>query len=304
MLASPSSSSSPVGTEPRQHGYVVEPPPPQRTLEDVRTQVAEEVAHRAITNADQIDGVRVGVQFTLTMREDEQFLRIVESCIARRLLGVDYLFAIATTGKPVRAVLLASSKFLGRVEVVFNHGKIWVAAVRDIGSTFDGLALMDVVKKSSRRTINPLLPPPGSRSIDQVLQDARAQLERITPSEAYEELRRWEMNAPTFLVDIRPAAQREAEGGIHGSLIIERNVLEWRLDPRSDARLSIADRYDLRVIVFCQEGYTSSLAAYALHELGLLNATDIIGGYKAWKEAGLPVDVPDAQLLLVEPEES
>ncbi|KAF4568498.1 hypothetical protein EYR40_010096 [Pleurotus pulmonarius] len=322
MLASPSSSSNPVGTEPRQHGYVVEPPPPQRTLEDVRTQVAEEVAHRAITNADQIDGVRVGVQFTLTMREDEQFLRIVESCIARRLLGVDYLFAIATTGKPVvgssnsliicsssedyvqRAVLLASSKFLGRVEVVFNHGKIWVAAVRDIGSSFDGLALMDVVKKSSRRTINPLLPPPGSRSIDQVLQDARAQLERITPSEAYEELRRWEMNAPTFLVDIRPAAQREAEGGIHGSLIIERNVLEWRLDPRSDARLSIADRYDLRVIVFCQEGYTSSLAAYALHELGLLNATDIIGGYKAWKEAGLPVDVPDAQLLLVEPEES
>jgi rhodanese-related sulfurtransferase len=102
-----------------------------------------------------------------------------------------------------------------------------------------------------------------------------------------------------FLVDIRPAAQREQEGGIHGSLIIERNVLEFSLDPRSDARLSIVDRYDLRVIVFCQEGDASSLAAISLHELGLLNATDIIGGYAAWKEAGLPVDSrPPAQFLV------
>ena len=76
---------------------------------------------------------------------------------------------------------------------------------------------------------------------------------------------------------------------ISGSM--ERNVLEWRFDPRCAHRLPIADRYDLRVIVFCQEGYTSSLAAAALHDLGMLNATDIIGGYAAWKDAGLPDEV-------------
>jgi len=122
-----------------------------------------------------------------------------------------------------------------------------------------------------------------------MLADARAKLQRITAVEAYDELREPQVGAPTFLVDIRPAAQREAEGGIHGALIIERNVLEWRFDPRCDARLAIVDRYDLRVIVFCQESYTSSLAAFALQELGLLNATDMIGGFKAWKEAGLPI---------------
>jgi rhodanese-related sulfurtransferase len=92
-------------------------------------------------------------------------------------------------------------------------------------------------------------------------------------------------------VDIRPESQRVNDGGIHGSLIIERNVLEWRFDPRCDSRLSIADRYDLRVIIFCQEGYTSSLAAASLQDLGLLNATDIVGGFKAWKEAGLPTEL-------------
>ncbi len=71
-------------------------------------------------------------------------------------------------------------------------------------------------------------------------------------------------------------------------LVIERNVLEWRLDPRSQARLPIA-AYDLRVIVLCQEGYTSSLAAAALHQLGVRRATDVDGGFAAWRAAGLPV---------------
>ena len=91
------------------------------------------------------------------------------------------------------------------------------------------------------------------------------------------------------LVDIRPAAQRAEHGEIPGAIVIERNVLEWRLDPRSDARLSFT-RYDLEVIVTCQEGYTSSLAAAALQDLGLLRATDLDGGFKAWQAAGLPVD--------------
>ncbi|KIP01792.1 hypothetical protein PHLGIDRAFT_123034, partial [Phlebiopsis gigantea 11061_1 CR5-6] len=84
---------------------------------------------------------------------------------------------------------------------------------------------------------------------------------------------------------------RAAEGAIAGALVVERNVLEWRFDPRSDARVPVADRYDLRVIVFCSEGYASSLAAASLRDLGLLNATDMVGGYKAWKAAGLPAEV-------------
>ena len=105
--------------------------------------------------------------------------------------------------------------------------------------------------------MDPLAPPPGSKGIDDILAEARSKLQRITPAQAFEELRETQVGAPTFLVDIRPQAQREREGGIHGSLIIERNVLEWRFDPRCASRLAIADRYDLRIIIFCQEGYTS-----------------------------------------------
>jgi len=90
------------------------------------------------------------------------------------------------------------------------------------------------------------------------------------------------------LVDIRPAAQRAAEGEIPGALIVERNVLEWRFDPASAARLPQAG-YDLHVVVFCSEGYTSSLAAAALQDLGVRRATDLEGGFAAWQAVGLPV---------------
>jgi rhodanese-related sulfurtransferase len=127
-----------------------------------------------------------------------------------------------------------------------------------------------------------LTAPRGSRGIDVILQEARARLARVTPAEAFAEL----TAGTAILVDIRPAAQRAAEGEIAGALIVERNVLEWRFDPRSDARLPVADGYDLRVIVFCSEGYTSSLAAAALQDLGLRRATDLDGGYQAWRRAG------------------
>jgi rhodanese-related sulfurtransferase len=191
-----------------------------------------------------------------------------------------------------RAVLLSSSKFIGRIVSATNEDDRWVASVLDLGvSPYDEDALWDVVKKASRAPIDPLAPPPGSRGIDDILSEARAKLQRITASQALEELRESQVGAPTFLVDIRPQEEREREGGIHGSLIIERNDLEWRFDPRCASHLSIADRYDLRIIVFCQEGRTSSLAAYSLQQIGLLNATDIIGGYEAWKNAGLPIDL-------------
>jgi rhodanese-related sulfurtransferase len=126
-------------------------------------------------------------------------------------------------------------------------------------------------------------PPAGSRGIDEILADARARLRRVGPRQAYRAQR-----AGAVLVDIRPAAQRRAMGGFANALVIERNVLEWRLDPRSGARLPFADRYDLPVIIACQEGYTSSLAAAALHDLGLRDATDLEGGFAAWRAAGLP----------------
>jgi rhodanese-related sulfurtransferase len=123
----------------------------------------------------------------------------------------------------------------------------------------------------------------GTRTIDEVLAAARSQLTRLGPVEASDAVGRG-----AVLVDIRPAAQRAAEGEIAGALIVERNVLEWRFDPACDARLPIA-AYDLEVIVVCSEGYTSSLAAAALQELGVHRATDLAGGFRAWEAAGLPV---------------
>jgi rhodanese-related sulfurtransferase len=126
-------------------------------------------------------------------------------------------------------------------------------------------------------------PPPGARGIDELLAAARARLRRLSPAAAYQAQR-----SGAVLVDMRPANQRAQHGAIPGALVVERNVLEWRFDPRSEARLPIADRYDLPVVLFCQEGYSSSLAAATLQELGLHRATDVIGGFAAWRAAGLP----------------
>ena len=122
----------------------------------------------------------------------------------------------------------------------------------------------------------------GRRTIEQVLAGARALLIRVSPRQAYRET-----GTGALLVDIRPQAQRSAEGEIPGAMIVERNVLEWRFDPASAARLPEAS-YDLRVIVFCSEGYTSSLAAAALQDLGISRATDMEGGFRAWQLDGLP----------------
>jgi len=125
--------------------------------------------------------------------------------------------------------------------------------------------------------------PQGARGIDEILAAARGRLRRLTPHEAFRE---WAGGG--VLIDIRPAAQRADEGEIPGSVIVERNHLEWRLDPGCDARLPWVTGYDHRIIVFCVDGYTSSLAAVALHDLGLRRATDVIGGFRAWTAAGLP----------------
>ena len=125
-------------------------------------------------------------------------------------------------------------------------------------------------------------------SIEQVLAAARARLRRLSPDEAYGAM----VKTEATLVDIRPVGQRAIEGSIAGALVVERNVLEWRLDPASNARLPIATDHDIQVIVFCSEGYSSSLAATALQDLGLHRATDMIGGFQAWKAMGLPIVPP------------
>ncbi|MEV5887166.1 rhodanese-like domain-containing protein [Streptomyces sp. NPDC052020] len=124
--------------------------------------------------------------------------------------------------------------------------------------------------------------------IDALLERVRQGYERIGPREAYEAAGAGE----ALLVDIRYAALRERDGRIPGALVVERNELEWRLDPLGSHRLPEATGHDLRVIVVCDEGYASSLAAESLHRLGLRRATDLAGGFQAWRAAGLPVTPP------------
>jgi rhodanese-related sulfurtransferase len=91
-----------------------------------------------------------------------------------------------------------------------------------------------------------------------------------------------------LIVDIRPHANRIAEGEIPGAVVVERIVLEWRLDPNGDHRLPSLTS-DTPVVIVCNEGYASSLAAADGLRLGLRRVTDLVGGFRAWKAAGLPV---------------
>lgn len=121
-------------------------------------------------------------------------------------------------------------------------------------------------------------------SIDEALAAARARLDRATPGRAAAAHARG-----ALLVDIRPSHQRASDGEIPGALVIDRNVLEWRLDPGGTHCLpELRDRHQT-VILVCDEGYASSLAAAGLQALGLRGATDLDGGFRAWRAAGLPV---------------
>jgi rhodanese-related sulfurtransferase len=120
-------------------------------------------------------------------------------------------------------------------------------------------------------------------TIDELLERARRDLVRVEPQQAATELA-----GGALLVDMRPVEQREADGCIPGATVINRNVLEWRLAPESPWRIAQVTDCDVRVIVVCNQGYSSSLAAATLKELGLVNATDMIGGFQAWLAAGLP----------------
>ncbi|WP_369262765.1 MULTISPECIES: rhodanese-like domain-containing protein [unclassified Streptomyces] len=121
--------------------------------------------------------------------------------------------------------------------------------------------------------------------IDELLERVREGLDRVEAKDAYEAAQAGE----ALLVDTRYAALRERDGLIPGALVVERNELEWRLDPQGSHRAPEATSHDLRIVVFCNEGYASSLAAVSLRQLGLHRATDLVGGFQAWKSAGFPV---------------
>jgi rhodanese-related sulfurtransferase len=121
-------------------------------------------------------------------------------------------------------------------------------------------------------------------TVEQLLHQARGRLNRLSPERAHAAVRHG-----AVLIDIRSELQRERDGVIPGSQFIARNVLEWRCDPGSPWRDRAITDARARVIVICNEGYQSSLAAATLQQLGLTNATDVIGGFQAWKAACLPV---------------
>lgn len=123
------------------------------------------------------------------------------------------------------------------------------------------------------------------KTVGQLLEEARARLERVTPEQAWAELEAGE----AILVDTRTFEQRRDAGEIPGAIVVDRTVFEWRLDPSSPSRIPEIESPDTRVVVVCRQGYSSSLAAATLHELGLWRATDVIGGVEAWREAGLPL---------------
>jgi rhodanese-related sulfurtransferase len=124
--------------------------------------------------------------------------------------------------------------------------------------------------------------------VDSLLETARSGLARLTAEAAA----RAQREEGALLVDIRYAALRERDGTIPGALIVERNELEWRLDPTCPHRSPEATGFDLHVVVVCNEGYASGLAARSLHGLGLHRATDLDGGFQSWRSAGLPVTPP------------
>ena len=133
--------------------------------------------------------------------------------------------------------------------------------------------------------------PAGSRTVDELLAAVRSRIERVSPPEAWNRLR-----SGALLVDTRPAEQRDRDGEVPGAVAIDRNVLEWRLDPASPDRLPQVTGYDLEVLVLCDEGYSSSLVADTLRTLGLTRTVDVIGGFVAWAAAGLPTLSADAGL--------
>ena len=121
-------------------------------------------------------------------------------------------------------------------------------------------------------------------TVDDLLASARARIRRLDPHETAAACRKG-----ALLIDIRPILQRRWEGEVPGAVVVERNVLEWRLDPASAHRLAQITDHDQEIVVMCSEGYASSLVAVTLVDLGYSSTADLAGGFQAWAAAGLPI---------------
>ncbi|MBW9215961.1 hypothetical protein KV102_14065 [Mumia sp. zg.B53] len=117
-------------------------------------------------------------------------------------------------------------------------------------------------------------------AVDRLLTDCRRHIDRVQPADLEREAA-----AGALVVDIRPSEQRSTDGPLPGAVVIDRNVLEWRLDPTSPHRLVGHDDPGRRIVLVCNEGYGSSLAAYTLTRLGLRDVADLVGGFEAWSES-------------------
>lgn len=250
-------------------------------MDEVTTSLALRTKLRAETVATS-DHTQVGVCSTMSHVDSERFIRTLANKIHEAMaLQSSYLFALipdpvrgplegsatlAFCGAPQRLVtkasILAGLRFKTRLAELQDTSGTWIGHLEAPIEGFENLdplahdedILLDIVRKAAN-PIDPVEPPPGSRGIEQLLNEARARLDRLTPQEAFRE-----SYDDGILVDIRPEVQRAEYGIIPRAIVIERNVLEWRFDPRClDGRLPIADRYDLRVIIFCQVSTLSSM---------------------------------------------
>jgi rhodanese-related sulfurtransferase len=131
----------------------------------------------------------------------------------------------------------------------------------------------------------------SQRGVDAMLARSRAGVSRLMPLEVHDAMRRG-----ALVVDTRTEVQRREQGELPGALVIDRTVLEWRLDPGSETRIPEATGYDLEIVVVCSQGFSSSLAAASLRALGLSRATDMVGGVEAWRRAGLPMAAAGADV--------
>lgn len=290
---------------------------PLRTMDDVMDEVASSLALRAKMQAETVtlapdEQVKIGVCSTMSKSDDRRFMEVLAEKVHHAMtLHASYLFALFPSvnassdkvtlvicGAPqllvTKAAILAGLRFKTRLAEVMDDEGTWIGALAPrpgsagwANSGYDEELLWDILRKAITPS-NPTKPPPDSRGVEELVAKAREKLDRLNPREAFQE-----SLDEGILVDIRSESQRLTHGTIPGAIFIERNDLEWCFDPRStDTRLPIADRYDLRVIIYCQTGERSSLAADALQRIGLWRTTDIIGGFTRWKEEGLPTESP------------
>ena len=285
--------------------------PDSTLITSVRVRTAASSAEKAVKQAQLCEGTLINVVDTL--EKDTDYFLLVLAAVKARADGKPFMFviyrcpphkdnstfpvALAASSIPLLrgAVSLLHAKLLNRIKsesLLDEDAWTWTAEVSDLGRGQRDLELLWDVLRKTPYTIDPLLAPPGARTYPQLLSAAHVRLRRLTAKQAHEAAtERQSMGHPpsSLLVAIRPVSQRLEYGVIPGAMHVERILLESAFDVKStDNTTRKVDRFDSRTILFDQDGTASALAAISLHDMGLLNATDMIGGFAAWRDAGLP----------------